>query len=177
MNRLISREQFAEIATGAVIDVSEVAFETLREAAYAMFDEKLDTIGSGMTSVRQVVSLLRFGCTEALRKPFQVSQDLFDGATASRRIMAQIYDDADGLPSPRRGRSTGPRRTVQNVLTLEPIATGRSPVSRPRAGGPVASFAASAPRPFYPQVAMGDRPSGPGGRPGSHCTPEVQPMT
>lgn len=126
VNRLVSREQFADIASMAVVEVAEVNLDTLRRAAYAMFDEKLDQIGSGMASVRQVISLLRFGYAEAAGTPVTLSKDLFDHSTLSRRRMAEVYDDTDGLPSPRRYLRTSrmggsPRGSRSNLL--EPLSS------------------------------------------------------
>ena len=84
LNRLISRERFADLASmaaeeGAALDPS-MNLRRLREAAYAMFDQKLDTTGTGMASVRQAISLLRFGYMTAAGAPITVGQELFAGS-------------------------------------------------------------------------------------------------
>lgn len=106
-------------------------WQELLEAAYALFDSKLDSIGSGMANVRQVISLLRFGYTEALGKPVELSKDLFQNATLSRRRMADVYDDPESLPSPRRWlrspRSPTGRPLTTSRTSLEPLSVSSRP--------------------------------------------------
>ena len=115
--------------------VCSFALQTLYEAALAMFDEKLDTISSGLASVRQVISLLRFGFPEALGAPRTFGRDHFGHAVPSVRTVASVYGSADNLLSPHRwprspGRSPRPHSWRPHSQGLEPIA-GRA--SRPTA--------------------------------------------
>lgn len=124
-NRLVSRERFVEIASKSVAESAQVDIQQVREAAYSMFDEKLDAIGSGMVNVRQAVSLLRHGFTTAAGNPVTLGKALFDKAAPSMRSAACVYDDAESLPSPRRwetyrwSHSLSRPRSQPN---LEPIA-------------------------------------------------------
>ena len=108
-NKLVTRDQFVEVVERAIdpedslVDPSSVsnAKEQINHAAHELFNEKLDIIGSGMVSVRQVRSLLRFGFMEACGTPVSLSKHLFFHANQDYRNMARVYDEpAQDMPSP-----------------------------------------------------------------------------
>ena len=51
LNTLITRDVFATIASEAVCETANINLAVLYQAALSVFDEKLDTIGSGMVAV------------------------------------------------------------------------------------------------------------------------------
>jgi Ca2+-binding EF-hand superfamily protein len=101
LNKLITREIFAELTSEATCETSGIPLAILRQAALQVFDERLDTIGSGMVSVRQILSFYRHGFLEAAGQPHEVSGEHFARASTPYREMARVYDDAEPI-SPRR---------------------------------------------------------------------------
>ena len=155
-NKLVTRDQFVEVVERAIdpedslVDPSSVsnAKEQINHAAHELFNEKLDIIGSGMVSVRQVRSLLRFGFMEACGTPVSLSKHLFFHANQDYRNMARVYDEpAQDMPSPH-GSPRAPKGLIRwpngwqsdSNPRLQPIGDGaaagtsRSPIGRVRRG-------------------------------------------
>ena len=121
------RDVFATIASEAVCETANINLAVLYQAALSVFDEKLDTIGSGMVAVRQVISLYRHGFLEAAGAPMQLRGEHFERCSTPKREMARIYRDPEPTfpVSPRRHPVYGrPAARTRPRTTLEPLAHG-----------------------------------------------------
>ena len=120
LNKLITREIFAELTSEATCETSGIPLAILRQAALQVFDERLDTIGSGMVSVRQILSFYRHGFLEAAGQPHEVSGEHFARASTPYREMARVYDDAEPISPRRFPTSREPSRSRPRI----PLAHG-----------------------------------------------------
>ena len=143
--------------------------QVLREAALKIFDGRLDSIGSGMVNVRQVISLYRHGFLEAAGAPLSVHQDLFSYAPQPYREMASLYGDT--VTSPRQNlnsRGAGFSRPKPN---LKPIAASGQPAHAARTSS-------SSPQKHHPHL-FEEAPSRPltQGAPSRPVTHQSRPAT